>query len=89
VSHPAPLPCPFCGDEPGVLPVNPAREGSCWGEVRCMNAECPAQPRVRDDENVSDDRGSDAYKAAAIARWNTRAGGRGRTRPRQGAKRPR
>lgn len=71
---PHPLPCPFCGMAPILRPQNPEAQGSCWGEVRCINGECPAQPVVRDRETVSDDRGSDAYKAAAVGLWNVRHG---------------
>lgn len=67
-----PLPCPFCGAIPEVRPLHPKLEGDCWGEVICMNDECSARPRVRDAETINDDRGSDAYKEAAIQRWNTR-----------------
>lgn len=68
-----PLPCPFCGMAPIVRPQDPEKQGSCWGEVRCIGADCPANPVVLDAETVSDDRGSDGYKAAAVARWNRRA----------------
>ena len=37
----------------------------------------PAQPSVRDGEEVADQRGSDGYKDVAIRRWNTRLGGGG------------
>lgn len=68
----APIPCPFCGETPLVNPVNPKEQGDAWGEVRCINKYCPAQPVVEDGEMVKDNRGSDAYKAIAIARWNRR-----------------
>jgi hypothetical protein len=74
-----PLPCPFCGDEPELYPTDPKREGNAWGEVRCMNPECPTYSTqrdrgvvVRDGEDVADDRGSAKYIEAAIARWNQR-----------------
>ncbi len=67
-----PLPCPFCGTVPAVLPLNPKEEGNCWGRVVCLNYDCPAGPSVRDAEEVNDERGSDAYKEAAIKRWNCR-----------------
>jgi hypothetical protein len=67
-----PLPCPFCGSEPELFPEDPEREGDAWGEVACVNEDCPAQPRVKDGEGACDYRGSDAYKAAAVARWNKR-----------------
>ena len=68
-----PKPCPFCGAAPEVRPKDPETEGDAWGEVACVNPECPAQPSVQDGEDVADERGSDAYKAAAIKRWNRRA----------------
>jgi len=69
-----PKPCPFCGIAPNVYPVDPKREGSAWGSVQCDNEDCPAQPRVFDNEPIADERGSDAYKEAAIKRWNMRNG---------------
>lgn len=68
-----PLPCPFCGHDPAVFPKDPQKSGDCWGAVQCVNPSCAAGPSARDDEPVNDDRGSDAYKQAAIARWNRRA----------------
>lgn len=68
-----PLPCPFCGLQPVIIPTDPAKEGNAWGEVRCVSSQCVAKPSVRDGVGVSDERGSDAYKEAAIKRWNTRA----------------
>lgn len=68
----APLPCPFCGWPPAVLPLRPKKEGNAWGAVECVNDDCPAKPRVEDGEDVADERGSDAYKAAAVTRWNRR-----------------
>jgi hypothetical protein len=67
-----PLPCPFCGKEPQVGPARPEIEGNAWGYVECINERCPAQPRVRDGANCSDERGSAAYKALAVRRWNRR-----------------
>lgn len=63
-----PLPCPFCGEAPEVQPeVVGAR-------VSCINPRCPTDGvAVHDGIDVCDDRGSDAYKEAAILRWNTRA----------------
>ena len=69
-----PLPCPFCGKLPVIGPTRPMLYGDAWGEVRCRNARCPAQPYVLDGASVADDRGSGAYKDLAIARWNKRAG---------------
>lgn len=68
-----PLHCPFCGGVPVVEPIEPELQGNAFGRVSCFNVKCPAQPTVDDGETVSDDRGSDAYKAIAIARWNRRA----------------
>ena len=66
-------PCPFCGEQPMVSPANPEEHGTAWGSVSCENKECPARPIVRDGVEVSDDRGSEAYKMIAIWRWNERA----------------
>lgn len=68
-----PLPCPFCGKAPNVVPSNPDLDGNAWGAVVCVYKRCPAQPTVKDGANIADDRGSDAYKALAIKRWNRRA----------------
>jgi len=64
-----PLPC-LCGVVPEVHPLDPEIGGNAWGSVFCKNPDCPAQPIVNDGLNFSDDRGSDAYKEAAILRWN-------------------
>lgn len=65
-----PLAC-LCGVVPLVRPENPEVEGNAWGAVICVNPECPANPFVEDGIDVCDDRGSDAYKRAAIERWNS------------------
>jgi hypothetical protein len=65
-----PVPCPWCKHPPHVGPDDPATEGSCVGRVECLNFDCPVKPFVRDDILVNDDRGSDAYKARAVERWN-------------------
>lgn len=67
-----PLPCPFCGELPILVPTDPETEGSAWGQVRCVNTYCPAQPRVDDGANIADERGSKAYIRLAITRWNRR-----------------
>jgi hypothetical protein len=65
-----PLPCPFCGMVPTVLPFS-AAQGDAWGEVRCENNKCVTLGiRVKDGVGIADGRGSDAYKQAAIKRWN-------------------
>lgn len=66
-------PCPFCGMLPELHPKRPEIEGNAWGQVRCENDDCPAQPVVNDGEDVADDRGTEKYIAAAIRLWNQRA----------------
>jgi hypothetical protein len=68
-----PLPCPFCGTPPEVYPKDPKNEGAAWGQVRCEYEDCPAHPNVKDGEPVADERGAEAYRQAAIKRWNKRA----------------
>jgi hypothetical protein len=68
-----PIVCPWCKKKPSVFPKNPKEEGNAWGEVRCMNGRCPAQPSVGDGSEVADNRGSHAYKQMAIKRWNKAA----------------
>lgn len=72
-------PCPFCGKAPHVYPKKPETEGNAWGEVCCENVCCPTYDaiagrgvRVLDGAIQSDERGSMAYKTAAIRRWNRR-----------------
>ena len=65
-------PCPFCGNDPVLLPTNPKEEGDNWGAVQCVCGYCPARPRVSDGVAVSDDRGTKAYQQEAIRRWNVR-----------------
>jgi hypothetical protein len=74
------LPCPFCGStDLEILPEDPSRDGNAWGAVQCVNVDCSTYDilkshgvRVEDGQDVSDERGSDAYKSAAIAAWNRR-----------------
>lgn len=70
------LPCPFCGKQPQVFPtasgIHRGNCGDAWGEVRCVNARCPARPKVSDGATINDDRGSLAYRNQAIRRWNRR-----------------
>ena len=43
-----PLPCPFCGAKPVLLPKNPRREGNAWGAAQCKDRSCPhVQRRYR------------------------------------------
>jgi len=59
-------PCPFCGSQPKVLPTRPDLDGDAWARVICVNSYCHVQPVAEAyvDQNP---------KAAAIAKWNTRA----------------
>jgi hypothetical protein len=74
------LPCPFCGStDLEILPEDPSRYGNDWGAVQCVSLDCPTYDgfrshgvRVGDGQDVSDERGSDAYKSQAIAAWNRR-----------------
>jgi DNA-directed RNA polymerase subunit RPC12/RpoP len=63
-----PINCPICGKRPLVKPVNPDDEGNAWGEVVCHQDDHHLS--ILDGEEVADERGSDAYKEAAILRWN-------------------
>lgn len=73
VDSTSPLPCPFCGALPWLGPVNPKMDGNCVGYVVCSNDQCQARPMVSHDILVNDERGTKAYQANAIVRWNTRA----------------
>ena len=66
------LGCPFCGDRPALYPVDPSKEGDAFGQVRCENDACPAQPCVNDGEDCADTRGSTKYIKAAVDLWNRR-----------------
>ena len=63
-----PLPCPFCGCAPVILPEDPKREGDAWGKVVCSNDKCAAIPSTE----YYDDQGTKFCKEQAILRWNTR-----------------
>ena len=65
-------PCPFCGEIPAILPLNPKIEGDAWAAVKCDNLECHARPRVEDGIHIAGDRGSLQYMEAAVRRWNIR-----------------
>lgn len=72
-------PCPFCAEIPTSGPDNPAREGNAWGYVACFNKKCPTFDSTRghgvwveDGVDVADERGSAAYRRAAVRRWNRR-----------------
>ena len=69
---PQALPCPFCGKFPKITPTNPKLDGNAWAAVQCVNSKCAAKPRVEDGAKICDERGSDAYKALAVRRWNRR-----------------
>lgn len=69
-------PCPFCGSNPRV---ERGKKGHCslHGDpfqpiiVRCAAAKCPAKPHVAGGDVFNG--GEAGARAAAIARWNTRA----------------
>lgn len=71
--HPDAKRCPFCGTRPWVGPANPKEEGNAWGFVMCAGSRCKVRPWVRDGSLIADDRGTGAYIAQAIRRWNKRA----------------
>lgn len=68
-----PLPCPFCGRKPKVLPTNPKIEGDAWAAVACFSTKCFACPVVGDGDNLAANYGSGFYKDLAISRWNKRS----------------
>lgn len=59
-------PCPFCGSEPLVLPVDPEREGDAWTTIRCNMALCPVTAEVTVHKETG-------HREEAIAAWNRRA----------------
>lgn len=67
-----PKPCPFCGAQPEIFPVDRFRTDR-WASVKCTNRDCPAQPEAHDGEEVGDDLSRQAFRDAAIRRWNRRA----------------
>ena len=68
MSAPTVLPCPFCGSDPKII-----TRGAHCAQVQCISDKCPTLPGCFDGIPVNDDRGIEAYKAAAITRWNLRA----------------
>lgn len=68
-----PLPCPFCGKNPKISPLNPDEEGNAWGMVYCAYSRCYLRPSVEDGSNIADGRGTGAYIDMAIRRWNKRS----------------
>lgn len=70
----SPLPCPFCGDQPLVEPTDPKTQGDAWGQVRCANPLCAANPTVgANPEEIASTNSAEPYKLLAILRWNRRA----------------
>jgi hypothetical protein len=76
--HLTPLPCPFCGGRPEILPKDPGVSGSAWGRVSCLNEGCQARPAVEhygggdfphDDSTMT----SAWNKRQAVLKWNRRA----------------
>lgn len=67
-----PLPCPFCGYEPIVGPLDPEEEGNDWAQVECANPQCPVNPVVNDGMEIADEEIN--YHEEALKRWNTRVG---------------
>jgi hypothetical protein len=65
--------CPFCGGKPQIGPAEPWEDGDAFGFVACDSRKCAARPKVEDGSNLADERGSAAYIALAIRRWNRRA----------------
>lgn len=64
------LPCPFCGNEPRVFPINPKRDGDAWTAIECANCasdQMGEQSVVR--VAVYADSG---HRERAIILWNTR-----------------
>ena len=72
-----PLPCPFCGSIPIVLPENPSVEGDAWACVKCIANDCEVQPSLtifEDDCPGEWLHTPEEIKAEACKRWNNRPG---------------
>jgi hypothetical protein len=67
-----PRPCPFCGEEPYVGPVDWRAEGDAWASVDCENDDCPVKPSLRNYANLSTSgaKSHEGQKRHAIAKWN-------------------
>ena len=59
-------PCPFCGGQPEIGPLNPEVEGDGWAAIYCPNPEC----LIVRTELYSDDENK---KELIISKWNQRA----------------
>lgn len=60
--RPAPLPCPFCGEDPPLAAEKIGPSSFRNFIVGCENEDCPAEPKV-----------SGHTVAEAWKKWNTRA----------------
>jgi len=66
------LPCPFCGEDPIVAWEDTKNERNKMGSVSCRSEGCPANPQIRDGDQIAGKCGSDVHKTADIDRWNRR-----------------